>query len=237
VALARGRALSRLRRLAAWPPVGSLRLGSLRRVEPISTNYGFDRGTPVDRHYIDAFLTPHAGDIRGRVLEVGEDTYTQRFGAPEKIDVLHVDRNEPGVTIVADLANAPEIPDSSFDSVVCLQTLMLIWDVEAAIATLHRILAPGGVALVTVSGAAGAKVNRAEAEQWGDWWRFTSMSIRRLFEGAFGESAVSVEAYGNVLTAAAMLYGIAAEELRDDELAHRDPDYEVLLGVRAVKRP
>ena len=60
-----------------WPPVGTVRRLGLRRTEPISRAYGFDRGTPVDRHYIEAFLQRHApspdysaGDIRGRVLEV-----------------------------------------------------------------------------------------------------------------------------------------------------------------------
>src|ERR687895_460818 len=77
----------RLRRLGAWPPVGSLRLGSLRRVTPISRNYGFDRGTPIDRHYIERFLTRHAGDVRGRVLEVGDDEYTRRFGG-ERVDAI-----------------------------------------------------------------------------------------------------------------------------------------------------
>jgi hypothetical protein len=45
---------------------------------------------------------------------------------------------------------------------------------------------------------------------------------------------VSVEAYGNVLTAAAFLYG-AAEELKSEELDPRDPDYEQLFALRAVK--
>lgn len=225
----------RLRRLLARPPVGRLDFGSLRRLTPVSTNYGFERGTPVDRHYIDAFMTKHAGDVRGRVLEVGEDSYTRRFGdgRVEKVDVLHVDASNPAATIVADLSDAPQIPSGAFDCVVCLQTLLLVWDVRAAVGTIERILAPGGVALVTVPGI--TKVSRAEAEVWGDWWRFTAQSARRLFDESFGPGNVEVDAYGNVLAATAQLYGIAAEELDAGELAHADPDFEVLLGVRAVK--
>ena len=226
----------RLRRLRAWPPVGSLRLGSLRRVTPVSRSYGFDRGTPVDRYYIDRFLTRHARDVRGSVLEVGDDAYTRRYGGDhvEAVDVLHVEEGNPQATIVADLADAPEIPSERFDCVICTQTLLLIYDVPAAIRTLHRILRPGGVVLATVPGV--SRICREEADAWGDFWRFTSMSAQRLFEEAFGEGAVEVEPYGNVLAAVGMLHGMAAEELGAAKLDARDRDYEVLIGVRAERR-
>jgi SAM-dependent methyltransferase len=226
----------RLRKLRAWPPVGSLRLGSLRRVTPISGNYGFDRGTPVDRYYIDRFLTRHARDVRGRVLEVGDAAYTRGFGGErvESVDVLHVEEGNPEATIVADLADAPQIPDGRFDCVICTQTLLLVYDVQAAVRTLHRILRPGGVVLATVPGV--SRICREEAEAWGDFWRFTSMSAQRLFEEPFGSGAVQVEAYGNVLAAVGMLHGIAAEELGARGLDSRDRDYEVLIGVRAERR-
>jgi hypothetical protein len=230
--------------MLARPPVGSLRLGSLRRTDPISRDYGFDRGQPVDRHYIDRFLARHDRDIRGRVLEIGDDDYTRRFGgwtgAPssvsrvEAVDVLDAAADNPGATIVADLADAPHVADATYDCVVCTQTLLLIYDVRAAIATTHRILRPGGVVLATVPGT--SRICRPEAERFGDWWRFTSMSAGRLFEEAFGPDAVSVSSYGNVLAATAMLHGIAAEELRPEELDAHDPDFEVLIGVRAVRR-
>src|SRR4051795_13191549 len=74
---------AKLRRLAQWPPVGGVRLGSLKRTRPISRNYGWERGTPVDRFYIDAFLAKHAPDVRGRVLEIGDDDYTRGYGGDQ----------------------------------------------------------------------------------------------------------------------------------------------------------
>src|SRR5450755_3790753 len=55
-------------------------LGTLRRTTPLSDEHGFDRGTPVDRYYIEGFLEEHRQDIRGRVLEVRDSGYTDRFG-------------------------------------------------------------------------------------------------------------------------------------------------------------
>ena len=71
----------------------------------------------------------------------------------------------------------------------------------------------------------------------GDYWRFTTMSAKQLFEETFQPAGVTVEAYGNVLTAAAFLYGLAAEELTPSELDVHDPDYQLIIGVKAVKAP
>jgi glycosyltransferase involved in cell wall biosynthesis len=217
------------------PPVGRVRLGSLRRLTPFSSVFGFDRGLPLDRYYIEQFLARHAADIRGHVLEIEDDTYTRRFGGARvtQSDVLHVRRGEPKATIVADLTRAENIPCETFDCIVLTQTLQFICDVRAAIATVYRILRPGGVVLATVPGI--SHIIRYDMDQWGQYWSFTTLSMRRLFEDVFPPASVSVDAYGNVLTAASFLYGMASQELRQDELSHRDPDYEVTITIRAVK--
>jgi peptidoglycan/xylan/chitin deacetylase (PgdA/CDA1 family) len=220
------------------PPVGAVRFGDLRRLTPISETFGFDRGLPVDRYYVEDFLRRHggpSGDIRGSVLEVGDDAYTRRFGAGvTHVDVLYVDDSNPQATIVADLAGADHVETNKFDCVICTQTLLLIYDVPAAVATLERILKPGGVLLATVPGI--SKICRPEIDVWGDYWRFTSLSARRLFENGFPPANVKVEAYGNVLAATAFLHGLAADELKAEELQLRDPNFEVLIAVRAVRR-
>ncbi len=68
-----------------------------------------------------------------------------------------------------------------------------------------------------------------------DFWRFTSAGLARMLGDAFPGGNVKVESYGNVLTAAAFLYGLAAEDLKQRELDAKDPAYEVLIGACAVK--
>jgi SAM-dependent methyltransferase len=202
----------------------------------VSRQFGWDRGgLPVDRYYIERFLQQHAGDIRGRVLEARDDAYTRRFGGASvtQADVLHPTRDNPRATIVADLTHAEAIPDDTFDCVLLTQVLPFIPDVEAAVATVHRILRPGGVTLITVPGI--SQIVRYDMDRWGDYWRFTTLSARRLFEAAFGPGKVDVAARGNVLVATAFLHGLSTRDLRPDELEYRDPDYEVLITVRAVK--
>ena len=217
-----------------WRRRRPLDLGDLRRVTPIDPNWGFERGTPIDRVYVERFVGGHASDIRGRVLEIAAPDYTTRFGSGvERVDVLMAREGNPEATIVADLADAPQIPDDTFDCAIVTQTLQFVWDAPAALATLHRILAPGGVLLATVPGI--TKISPPEDEEFGEWWHFTARSARRLAEQAFGEGTVEVEAFGNVLAATGFLYGLAASDLRAEELDARDRLYEVIVGVRAVK--
>jgi hypothetical protein len=93
------------------PTVGEVDFGSLRRLSPISRLWGYDRGCPVDRYYIENFLSRQAASIRGRVLEIGDNTYTRRFGAGRVThsDVLHVKEGNPQATIIGDLTSADHV--------------------------------------------------------------------------------------------------------------------------------
>jgi SAM-dependent methyltransferase len=202
-------------------------------LEPVSRRFGFERGKPVDRWYIERFLNAHRADVRGAVLEVAESTYTQWYGEGEvtKSDVLHREGNDDS-TLVGDLTTGEGLPQHAYDCFICTQTLPFIYDVHAAVRGMANVLKPGGVLLATVPGM--SQVSRDDKRDWGDWWRFTSQGTQRLFEEAFEH--VETEAHGNVLSAAAFLYAYAAEELAEAELEHRDPDYELLITVRATAR-
>jgi len=195
-----------------------------------------DRGRPIDRYYMENFLQKHQADIRGRVLEVGDAHYTRRFGGERvtQSDVLHVNLKKPDVTIVADLSRADHLPADTFDCFILTQTLQLIYEVREAVKTIYRILKPGGVLLATFPGIS-QRAHPGYLERWQDHWRFTGASAQKMFAETFPPQNVEVQAHGNVLIAAAFLYGLAAEELRREEMDHHDPDYEVLLTVRAVK--
>ena len=211
------------------------RLGDLRRVTPIDPNWGFERGTPIDRVYVEQFVAANAADVRGRVLEIAAPDYATRFGrGVERVDILMATEGNPQATIVGDLTDAPQIPSDAFDCAIVTQTLQFVYDIRAALATLQRILAPGGVLLATVPGI--TKISPPEDEEYGEWWHFTARSAQRLAEEAFGPGNVEARSYGNVLSAAGFLYGLAAADLKPEELAAHDRLYEVIVGLRAIKR-
>lgn len=207
-------------------------VAGIHRARPVSDDWGFDRGTPVDRFYIERFLEQERGVIRGRVLEVLNADYTRRFGAcVDRSDVLDIDATNHSATIVADLSAADPIADAVFDCFILTQTLQYIYDVGSAVQHAHRILRPGGTLLVTVPSVT-RMTPGAEASEY---WRFTEASCKRLFCGAFAVGEVAIRSYGNVSTAVSFLVGAAAEELRRRELELRDPRFPVVIAVKATK--
>ncbi len=226
------------RRLRAWhqrPP--AVRWGSLRRLTPVSRTFGFDRGLPIDRCYMERFLVSHRRDIRGRVLEIAEPVYTRKFGDERvtQADVLHTSAGDPQATLIGDLVSGDGIPTEAFDCIILTQTLGFIYEVRQALHHLAAALKPGGVLLATCAGI--SQISRFDMDRWGDYWRFTSLSLGRFFAEAFAPGHVEVKAYGNVLTATAFLQGLASNELKPEEFDAQDRDYELLLGVRAVRTP
>ena len=204
--------------------------------EPVSRCFGLDRGTPIDRYYIEGFLKSRAADIRGDVLEVSDNSYTRRFGAEKvvKSHVLSVDPKNHDATIIADLTQVESLPIGAMDCIICTQTLQFIYDVRVAAKSLHRMLRPGGVALITVPGI--TQVARYDMDHWGEYWRFTTLSVRRLLAEAFDEDAIEIKAHGNAMTSAALLYGLPVSDLKPAELDHNDRDYEMLITARALRR-
>jgi SAM-dependent methyltransferase len=218
----------RLRRLSR-----PARLGTLRNTTPLSHDFGYDRGTPVDRYYIERFLQAERSYIRGRVLEVKDSTYTISFGVGvTQRDVLDVDPANALATFVADLAAGDGLPDATFDCFILTQTLQLIYDVRSAVSHAHRILRPGGALLATIPVVSPV----VDDEQLTDYWRFTVASCTELFGDFFGRDSIHIRSYGNVLTAIAFLTGMAYEELTAHELNTHDARHSMLISIRAVKK-
>ena len=211
-----------------------VQFNDLSAIKPVSASFGHERGTPIDRYYIETFLRRHADAIRGRVMEIGGSRYTDAFGTGVTAkEILHATSDLPEATIIGDLTAKSTLPAGTIDCLICTQTLGFIYDVAAAVEGIGHVLCPGGVALVTVGGI--SQISRYDMQRWGDYWRFTDASLRRLFQPAFGD--VTIETYGNVAASIAFLQGIAVEDLpARDVLEHRDPDYQLLLAVRA-RRP
>src|SRR3954467_149692 len=225
-------------KVASLPPFPRLtperRRVGLRVHEPVSTQFGLDRGRPVDRFYIERFLEQNKDLIRGRVLEVQERTYTEWFGTGvEQSDVLHAGPGNPEATIVGDLTSGEGIPQDAYDCIILTQTLPFIWDVRAAVHGTRTALKPAGTLLATVPGI--SQISREDMRDWGDWWRFTSASAKRLFEEEYGAENVETDVHGNLVAACALLYGLAQEELTREELERRQEDYELIVTVKAQR--
>lgn len=203
--------------------------------KPVSTEFGFERGTPIDRRYIEKFLVDNRHHIQGKVLEVGDSTYSRKYasGDVESFEVLHAVPGNKAATIIGDLTDPMSLPENQIDCFVCTQTFNFIFEVQKAVEGAHRILKPGGTLLATVSGI--SQISRFDMDRWGDYWRFTTASIKKLFEPVF-KNGYTVETFGNVLAASAYLQGVVVEDLPDESLLDEcDPDYQLVICIVARK--
>ncbi|MBV5283123.1 MAG: hypothetical protein JZU53_11900 [Paludibacter sp.] len=208
---------------------------NLFSTKPVSNIFGLDRGVPIDRLYIEHFLNAHNVDIKGKVLEIAESTYTKKFGiSVDDSQVLHFDKSNNQATIVGDLSAPHDLPEGITDCFICTQTLNFIYDVKSAIVSCHKLLTDGGIFLGTVAGL--SQISRYDMDRWGDYWRFTDLSIRKMFEEVFGEGHVEIKIYGNALAATAFIQGLAVEDILSvKKLMQEDNNFQLIIGIRAVK--
>lgn len=216
------------------PLLNQINMGDFNTYTPFSREFGYDRGGPVDRYYIENFLYQNNKFIKGRTLEIGDNEYTIRFGGNnvKQSDILHIDSTNLKATFVGDLSDAPMLPDNEFDCIILTQTLHLIYQYQNALATCYRILKKGGTLILTVPG-----ITPIDHGQWQkNWlWSFTGAVIERMLAETFAEENITVNTYGNVLAATAFLYGMGAPELHKSQLDHNDPHYQVIVTAIAIK--
>ena len=210
------------------PRVHRVKKGDFERLKPFSNIYGYDRGGPIDRYYIENFLKKNENVIQGRVLEIKDNAYTKLFGASRVTasEILDIDEKNPDATIIGDLQHLPFVPDNSFDCIILTQTLHLIYNVDSAIKTCHRILKPGGSLLITAPGIVPVGLDN-DYEHW--YWSFNVQSMKRLLHNNFPVSKPIIESYGNIFTATAFLYGMGLPEIKRQQLEYNDKHYPVSI--------
>lgn len=202
-----------------------------RFLEPLSAKYGFDRGTPIDRAYIETFLSDNSLLIKGICLEIHDNGYTKKYGQARvtQSDVIDIDKKNLRANIHADLRNLDGIKNDKYDCIILTHTLGLIDDHEAAIRECLRILKFGGSLLITVS-AMGVAANPDQA-----FWRYTPASLKYLLGKYVRAEQIRVTYFGNVLSGQGFWVGLSAEELTKEELLHKDPRYPVVVAGVVTK--
>jgi|SRR5262245_4360441 len=200
---------------------------------PISDAGGWDRGTAINRYYLEEFLQEFSSDISGCCLEFQTDLYTSRFGRQRvtKLDILHKQEGNKEATLVADLAAPNNISSNTYDCIICTYVLHTIFEYEKVVFELHRILKPGGVLLIAVP-----DISRSYEDDH-ELWRFTPEGLHLLLAKVFGFGNIIVRASGNSLSAAALIRGLASQDLTKAELDPTDSAFAVAVFARACKLP
>lgn len=202
------------------------RWGNLRRLQPFSDNFGFERGRPIDRHYLNRFLAAHQSLITGSVLEIQLTGYTERFGVSVR-EAHTLDINAQfNPTYCCDLAQSGSVvPSARYDCFLLPNTLYALRDIEGCLREAYRVIRPGGAILATTA------MFVPLTDDGFDYWRLTGPGWREVLGRVWPAGTFEVTTYGNCLAATAAMLGLACEELTETELDAHAPRYPVLTGI------
>ena len=216
-----------------WPPVGSINFGDLRQTKPLRENSNPASGVPIDQFYVESFLAWQAHYIHGHVLEINSDRCTRCFGGDhvEASDICQLVEKQFQPNSEFDLTIPDDLSPKTYDCIIFPQILHRVYNLELMVQALYDCLKPGGVLLATVPGIGLVNDDQANA----GYWAFTEQATQRLFGRIFGDKNIKVRSYGNVLTAGALFHNSSINEFSQSELDHCDAQYQLLIGVRAIK--
>ena len=146
----------------------------------------------ITRTRLDAFLAKHATDMRTLDIGAGGSSYQRFF--PNRVTVDIDPARKPD--IVAD-AHALPFKDSELKVVLCTEMLEHAQNPSAVIAEIRRILAPGGMLILTT------RFVYPLHDMPHDYWRFTRSALEMLFSDF---SQVQIEAEAAEMTTTGILF-------------------------------
>ncbi|MBD5487031.1 MAG: class I SAM-dependent methyltransferase [Lachnospiraceae bacterium] len=196
-------------------------------IRPVGKKYGSDRGGSICRYYLDQFLREQKKVISGKVLEIGDRNYTEKFGNAVTSYVLHFDdtHEETEFDFKGDLRTGEGIEENFYDCIICTQVLDFVQDLTKTPDVLINSLKIGGKLLVSVSGI--STICRYDMEKYGQYWNFTDKSLKNMFTSNSTECEVWTK--GNCKVACAFLQGMGYTELTAQELEETDEDFQVVI--------
>jgi SAM-dependent methyltransferase len=198
----------------------------------VTTDFGYSRGTPIDRYYIDRFIREFGSRIAGDVLEFGDDQYSRQYAGSIRRSVVLGGPVRGVECYQADLTQPTTYAGiGTFDCIIATQVLNFIFDIHSAVDGIWSLLKPGGCALISV--ASYCQVSVHDATRWGDYWRLSPQAIAKLLEGRF--SSVTIRPHGNLTAAIGMLRGLCAEDLSKTDLDTEDTPYPIVIAALAEK--
>jgi hypothetical protein len=197
-------------------------------VHPTNDEYGLYQGTPIARHYIDAYMAAAPTKLSGLVLEFGWPSYSKNLGCT--YEILDIDKANPQATWYGDICDADFARKlaARYDGIICTAVLQLVPDPYAAVANMHTMLKPRGALIL-------AEKTLSRIDPWSteiDRWRFTQYGLQHLMRDF---AKVEVHNFGNVYATCAYLLGLPAEQIEPDKLAYVDPAHPIVVIAHGQK--
>ena len=208
---------------------------TLKSIKIYSEKFGFDRGTPIDRYYINTFLENlKLENSFNRSLEFGEIHYSDRFKVKEKYFLSHPAYETRAISskqISFDLNSAHNYDGIKFDLILSTNVINFTKNPFVSIKHHMDMLNSGGTLVLTAS--ASMPISKFDAERWGDYWRIAPDGLNQLLRTLNCE--YDIHSFGSFVTSIAFLCGLSAEEVDPLDLNENDDRYPIIV-VSIIKK-
>ena len=148
-------------------------------------------------------------ELTGLVLDLGgggEPTYKRLLRISGHF--VNMDRiAEAMPTVVGDLESTYPFAASCAETVILFNTLEHVYDHQHVVNEMHRVLKPGGRALVYVPFIFPVHVHQTEKFLVDDYFRYTASALNKIFAKA-GFTKIEIEPQGGLFLAVAEFLGI-----------------------------
>ena len=194
--------------------------------EPVNRNFGFYKGTPIDRKLIEEFIQTNTEYLFGNIAEIGEGylAINHTLNHYNSIDYLGI--NEGDNIVYCDLTKPLEY-NKKYDCLISTQVLNYIYDFKAAFDNQINLVKEGGTVLLTV--ACIQQISKYDETRWGDYWRFTKNSIEELIIGNQRVRRYELKSVGNYQLGMYFLSGITVEEIDRESFEISDEEYPIII--------
>jgi len=184
--------------------------------------------TPA-RVYIEQFLCKYQNHVKGRCVEFCPAVYKNMFINNPDVSSYDVWNLSPGdgITVVADLQDAINIPSDFFDTIICTHVLSAIRNVWEAVSEIHRVLKVGGLVLCTVP-----SILQEYAPNPRDYWRLTKDSVQDLFVNF---SKREIHSMGNPATVSGSPFYLMSHHFPESFMQIHSEKCPSILAVAAWK--
>ena len=207
------------------------------KIKRVSKKFGFDRGLPIDRFYIDKYLDKNLSkSTYQNGLEVGGVQYLEKFKVAKKTALLHpeylISEGHGDQALVVDLNKKfKNIGDEKFDLIIATNVLNFVEEPHLALNTFQELLVPGGLLIISVS--ASMPISEFDKNRWGDFWRFSLQGLRLILGKT--DMDFEIEYRGNFRATIAFLCGMATEECPEIDLLDLDDEFPITIFAKCKK--
>lgn len=209
-------------------PFGAIEYSDFKRYAPLCHDYGYSRGTPIDRYYLEQFIREIRSYVVGYTLEIGGSRENQYlYGFTNAMSYKTMDMHQkPEVDITGDIHDPNSLGSNSFDSIILFNVLEHCEKPWIVVENIYNWLTKRGSVFCMVPNS--QRIHRDPK----DYWRILPDGMRSLF-AKFPIKQLYL--YGNPITTIATMMGVAAEELSSEELNSFNSEYLVATCIYACK--